>query len=79
LRRQSRRQFVKSCLCLAILGLSPSSVSFSAECKQDDPFISTQLLISQWANEKIRRVAETHRMYRARLKGKSGEYFLYEV
>jgi len=33
----------------------------------------------QWANEEIKGVVETHRMYRTTLKGKSGEYVLYEV
>jgi len=39
----------------------------------------TQLLISQSAYEEIKGVVKTHKMYRARLKGKSGEYFLYDV
>jgi len=36
-------------------------------------------LISQRANEEINGVVDTHRKYRATLKGKSGEYVLYEV
>ena len=39
----------------------------------------TQLLISQSAYEEIKGVVKTHKMYRTRLKGKSGEYFLYDV
>jgi adenylate cyclase len=39
----------------------------------------TQLLISQSAYEEIKGVVKTHKMYRARLKGKSGEYILYDI
>lgn len=39
----------------------------------------TQLLISQSANDKIEGLVETHEMSQSRLKGKSGEYILYEV
>jgi adenylate cyclase len=39
----------------------------------------TKLLISQSANNEIQGVVETHMVHRTRLKGKSGEYVLYEV
>ena len=55
------------------------AVNLASRIETANKDFGTQLLISQWANEKIRGVVDTHRMYRARLKGKSGEYVLYEV
>jgi adenylate cyclase len=39
----------------------------------------TQLLISQSAYEEVQRSVEIHKMHRSSLKGKSGEYVLYEI
>jgi adenylate cyclase len=55
------------------------AVNLASRIETANKDFGTQLLISQWANEKIRGVVVPHRMYRARLKGKSGEYALYEV
>jgi adenylate cyclase len=55
------------------------AVNLASRIETANKDFGTQLLISQWAKEEIRGVVEAHRMYRARLKGKSGEYVLYEV
>ena len=55
------------------------AVNLASRIETANKDFGTQLLISQWANEEIRGVVETRKMYRARLKGKSGEYVLYEV
>jgi adenylate cyclase len=55
------------------------AVNLASRIETANKDFNTKLLISQWANEKIRGVIETHGMHRARLKGKSGEYDLYEV
>ena len=55
------------------------AVNLASRIETANKDFGTQLLISQWANEEIRGVVETHKMYRTRLKGKSGEYVLYEV
>jgi len=55
------------------------AVNLASRIETANKDFGTQLLISQWANEEIKGVVETHRMYRSRLKGKSGEYVLYEV
>jgi len=55
------------------------AVNLASRIETANKDFGTQLLISQWAKEEIQGVVETHKMYRARLKGKSGEYVLYEV
>jgi adenylate cyclase len=55
------------------------AVNLASRIETANKDFGTQLLISQWANEEIRGVVETRKMYRARLKGKSGEYVLYEI
>jgi adenylate cyclase len=39
----------------------------------------TQLLISESANTEIQGLMETQKIYRTKLKGKSGEYVLYDI
>ncbi|MCJ7808876.1 MAG: adenylate/guanylate cyclase domain-containing protein, partial [Desulfobulbaceae bacterium] len=55
------------------------AVNLASRIETANKDFGTKLLVSQWANEKIRGVVETRRMNSARLKGKSGEYVLYEV
>ena len=55
------------------------AVNLASRIETANKDFGTRLLISQWANEEIKGVVETHRKYRATLKGKSGEYDLYEV
>ncbi len=55
------------------------AVNLASRIETANKDFGTQLLISQWANEEIRGVVETHRMDHTTLKGKSGEYVLYEV
>ncbi|MBL7177852.1 MAG: adenylate/guanylate cyclase domain-containing protein [Desulfobacteraceae bacterium] len=55
------------------------AVNLASRIETANKDFGTQLLISQSAKEEIKGVVETHKMYRARLKGKSGEYVLYEV
>jgi len=55
------------------------AVNLASRIETANKDFGTQLLISERANEKIKGVLETHKKYRATLKGKSGEYILYEV
>jgi adenylate cyclase len=55
------------------------AVNLASRIETANKDFGTRLLISQWAKEEIRGMVETHRMYRTTLKGKSGEYVLYEV
>jgi len=55
------------------------AVNLASRIETANKDFGTQLLISQSAKEEIKGLVETHKMYRARLKGKSGEYVLYEV
>ncbi|MBW1868686.1 MAG: adenylate/guanylate cyclase domain-containing protein [Deltaproteobacteria bacterium] len=55
------------------------AVNLASRIETANKDFGTKLLISQRANEEIKGVVETHKMYRATLKGKSGEYLLYEV
>ena len=55
------------------------AVNLASRIETANKDFGTQLLISERANEKIKGVVETHKKYRATLKGKSGEYILYEV
>jgi len=54
-------------------------VNLASRIETANKDFGTQLLISQRANEEIKGVVDIHRKYRATLKGKSGEYVLYEV
>ncbi|MCJ7684248.1 MAG: adenylate/guanylate cyclase domain-containing protein [Desulfobacteraceae bacterium] len=55
------------------------AVNLASRIETANKDFGTQLLISQWANEEIKGVVETHGKHRTTLKGKSGEYVLYEV
>jgi len=55
------------------------AVNLASRIETANKDFGTQLLISQRANEEIKGVIDTHGKYRATLKGKSGEYVLYEV
>jgi adenylate cyclase len=55
------------------------AVNLASRIETANKDFGTKLLISKSANEKIQGLAETREAYRARLKGKSGEYVLYEV
>jgi len=55
------------------------AVNLASRIETANKDFGTQLLISERANEEIKGVVETHRKYHATLKGKSGEYVLYEV
>jgi adenylate cyclase len=55
------------------------AVNLASRIETANKDFGTQLLISQRANEEIKGVVKTHRKYRVTLKGKSGEYVLYEV
>ena len=55
------------------------AVNFASRIETANKDFGTKLLISQSAYEEVQGLVETHKMYRATLKGKSGEYVLYEV
>jgi len=55
------------------------AVNLASRIENANKDFGTQLLISERANDEIRGLVKTHRSYRATLKGKSGEYVLYEV
>jgi adenylate cyclase len=55
------------------------AVNLASRIETANKDFGTQLLISQSAKEKIKGLVETHNMYRTRLKGKSGEYVLYDI
>jgi adenylate cyclase len=55
------------------------AVNLASRIETANKDFGTQLLISQSAKEKIEGLVETHNMYRTRLKGKSGEYVLYDI
>lgn len=55
------------------------AVNLASRIETANKDFGTKLLISQSANKEIQVVVETHKVHRARLKGKSGEYVLYEV
>jgi len=54
-------------------------VNMASRIETANKDFGTKLLISQSANKEIQGVVETNKVHRTRLKGKSGEYFLYEV
>ncbi|MFO8163100.1 MAG: hypothetical protein R6T98_01035, partial [Desulfatiglandales bacterium] len=55
------------------------AVNMASRIEQANKKYNTQLLISQPAREKIQGLVQTRKAGDARLKGKSGEYGLYEV
>ncbi|MBN1103015.1 MAG: adenylate/guanylate cyclase domain-containing protein [Deltaproteobacteria bacterium] len=55
------------------------AVNLASRIETANKDLGTQLLISEQANEKVKGVVETRKEYRATLKGKSGQYVLYEV
>jgi adenylate cyclase len=55
------------------------AVNLASRIETANKDFGTQLLMSQSANEKIQGLVETYKMYRAKLKGKSGEYVLYAI
>ena len=55
------------------------AVNLASRIETVNKDFGTQLLISQSANDKIEGLVETRKMSQSRLKGKSGEYILYEV
>ena len=55
------------------------TVNLASRIETANKDFGTQLLISQSAYEEIQGLVETHKMHRTRLKGKSGEYVLYDV
>jgi len=55
------------------------AVNFASRIETANKDFGTKLLISQSAYEKVQGSVKTHKIYRATLKGKSGEYVLYEV
>jgi adenylate cyclase len=55
------------------------AVNLASRIETANKDFGTRLLISQSAYEKIEGLVETHKMHRTKLKGKSGEYVLYDV
>ena len=54
-------------------------VNLASRIETANKNFGTRLLVSQSAFDEVQGLVETHKMYRADLKGKSGEYVLYEV
>jgi len=55
------------------------AVNMASRIETANKDFGTQLLISESANEEIQGLVETQKMYRTKLKGKFGEYVLYNV
>ena len=55
------------------------AVNSASRIESANKNFGTHLLISQAAFEEVQGLVETHKMYRSSLKGKSGEYILYEI
>jgi len=55
------------------------AVNLASRIETANKDFGTRLLISESANKEIPGVLETNKMHRTRLKGKSGEYVLYEI
>jgi len=55
------------------------AVNLASRIETANKNFGTQLLISQSAFEKVKGLVKTHKMYRSSLKGKSGEYVLYDI
>ena len=54
-------------------------VNMASRIESANKEFGTQLLISQSAHKEIQELVETDKTYRSKLKGKTGEYVLYEV
>jgi len=54
-------------------------VNLASRIESANKDFGTQILISQSAFEKIKGAVKIHKVYRSKLKGKSGEYLLYNV
>ena len=55
------------------------AVNLASRIETANKNFGTQLLISQSAFEEVQGLVKTHKMYRSGLKGKSGEYVLYDI
>ena len=55
------------------------SINMASRIETANKEFGTNLLLSQSAYEKVKGMVEASKMYRAKLKGKSGEYNLYEI
>ena len=55
------------------------AVNLASRIETANKDFGTHLLVSQSAHEQISALVETHATYRTQLKGKAGEYLLYEV
>jgi len=55
------------------------AVNMASRIETANKNFGTQLLISQSAFEEVKGLVKTHKMYRSGLKGKSGEYVLYDI
>jgi adenylate cyclase len=55
------------------------AVNLASRIETANKDFGTQLLISESANKQIHGLMETQKMYRAKLKGKTGEYVLYDL
>jgi len=55
------------------------AVNFASRIEDMNKDFGTRLLISQSAFEKVKGLVKTHKMYHSGLKGKSGEYTLYDI
>jgi adenylate cyclase len=55
------------------------AVNLASRIETANKDFGTKLLVSESAHKEIQGVLQTHKMHRARLKGKLGEYVLYEV
>ena len=55
------------------------AVNMASRIETANKNFGTQLLISQSAFEEVKGLIKTHKMYQSGLKGKSGEYILYDI
>jgi len=55
------------------------AVNLASRIETANKNFGTKLLISQSAFEEVQGLVKTHKMYRSGLKGKSGEYVLYDI
>ena len=55
------------------------AVNLASRIETANKDFGTNLLVSQSAHERIQALVETRATYRTPLKGKAGEYLLYEI
>jgi adenylate cyclase len=55
------------------------AVNMASRIETANKNFGTQLLLSQSAYEEVKQVIKAHKIYRSGLKGKSGEYVLYDI